>query len=254
MKFSKHLNADGSGTCKITPEDAEDMWHVYNLIEEEDVVKASTDRKVATGGSDATATERVRLSLRLRVERTDFDAISGTLRVKGVNVGENKFVKMGASHTLDLEHNRQFELEKARWDSTHLQRLAEASDMTRKAEIAAVLMDAGVAHICLVVGTMTVPRATVEVPIPKKRSMASGGVGTRERGLAVFFEKVLAALRAKVTLSSVKALILASPNIVHTDFKDYMLKEAADKDYRDVSGRGLPAAAAGGRAARCALV
>lgn len=63
-------------------DEGEDMWHVYNLIGPGDELKASTFRKVqpeSTTGS-TTKTRRVRITLRLKVEATDFDASACLLR------------------------------------------------------------------------------------------------------------------------------------------------------------------------------
>jgi len=36
---------DGAGTVVLRPEEPEDMWHVYNLIGEGDLVRTTTFRK-----------------------------------------------------------------------------------------------------------------------------------------------------------------------------------------------------------------
>jgi protein pelota len=109
---------DGSGDVVLRPEDPEDMWHVYNLIAKNDEVKADTYRKVvSTSSTGSTRSEKRKITLTLRVQETDFDPQESTLRVKGVNVVENKFVKIGASHTIELEPNRNFTLCKPCWDT-----------------------------------------------------------------------------------------------------------------------------------------
>ena len=41
---------------------------------------------------------------------------------------ENKYIKMGGYHTLDLEPNRKFTLKKELWDSVNLERIDNACD------------------------------------------------------------------------------------------------------------------------------
>lgn len=64
-------------------DEGEDMWHVYNLIAAGDELKATTFRKVqqesATGSTSNT--RRVRTTIRLQVEATDFDASACLLRL-----------------------------------------------------------------------------------------------------------------------------------------------------------------------------
>jgi len=103
--LSQKISAkDGEGTVKVMAEDAEDMWHAYNLLSEGDWVKSSTVRKVvhstATGSTSST---KKRITLTLEVETVDFDPETGVIRVKGRNKEENDFVKLGAYVPLRTE-------------------------------------------------------------------------------------------------------------------------------------------------------
>ena len=68
-------------------DEGEDMWHVYNLITPGDELKATTFRKVqqtsATGSTSNT--HRVKTTIRLQVEATDFDASACLLRLAFYN-------------------------------------------------------------------------------------------------------------------------------------------------------------------------
>lgn len=220
----------------LTADDVEDMWAAYNLIEKGDIVRGGAYRKIqkGTGGgggdSGSGSTERVRTTLSLQVTEVSFDPESGAVRVAGRNVEENEFVKMGAHHTLDLEAHRSFDLEKSHWDSMHWRRLEEAASISSKAEIAAVVMDMGLANVCLVTETMTVVRGKVEMSVPKKRL----GAGQYEKAAQRFYEAVLAALLKAVNFETVKAVILASPGFVKDDFYRYMMEEASSKDMRAI--------------------
>ena len=58
-------------------------------------------------------------------------------------VEENEHVKMGAFHTLDVEANRDVRIEKPEWDSISLERIEEASQPGRGAEVGAVVCGEG---------------------------------------------------------------------------------------------------------------
>ena len=47
--------------------------------------------------------------------------------------------------------------------------LDQACDATKQADLGAVVMQEGIAHVCLVLSTMTIVRAKIEVNIPRKR-------------------------------------------------------------------------------------
>ena len=86
------------------------------------------------------------------------------LRLKGRNVEENQHVKMGAYHTIDVEAQRKFTLSKqGGWDSVALDRVDEACDPARTADLAAIVMQEGLANICLVTSSMTVQKQKVKL-------------------------------------------------------------------------------------------
>lgn len=76
---------------------------------------------------------------------------------------------MGAYHTLDLELNRKFSLRKQEWDSVSLERVDTACDPTKSADVAAVIMEEGIAHVCLITSSMSMVRAKIDMTIPRKR-------------------------------------------------------------------------------------
>ena len=44
-----------------------------------------------------------------------------------------------------------------------------ACDAAKQADLGAIVMQEGIAHVCLVLSTMTIVRAKIEVNIPRKR-------------------------------------------------------------------------------------
>ncbi|XP_053550131.1 protein pelota homolog [Bombina bombina] len=123
--ISKELEKDNAGQVTLIPEEAEDMWHTYNLLQVGDSLRASTIRKVQTeSATGSVGSNRIRTTLTICVENIDFDSQACQLRVKGINIQENQHVKMGAYHTIELELNRKFTLAKKHWDSIVLERIA----------------------------------------------------------------------------------------------------------------------------------
>ncbi|CAG8481533.1 11475_t:CDS:2 [Scutellospora calospora] len=134
----KRIEKDRSGFVELYPEELEDMWHVYNLISLGDNLKATTIRRVQNeSNTGSVESQRVRLTLTITVEDVDFDPQGGLLRIRGRNIVENKYVKMGMYHTIDLELNRNFTLFKPEWDIIALERIEEACDITKQADVAA---------------------------------------------------------------------------------------------------------------------
>ncbi len=63
-----------------------------------------------------------------------------TIRLRGRNLTETEHVKLGAYHTLELEPQRPFTLEKAEWDALDIERIRQACDPAASADLAAVLI------------------------------------------------------------------------------------------------------------------
>ncbi|KAI9907637.1 hypothetical protein PsorP6_003414 [Peronosclerospora sorghi] len=235
--LKKHISEkDGAGSVVLRAEDSEDMWHIYNLILAEDLVKTTTIRKVVSnrvllqvvkeGVTGSTNSQRMRMTLQIMVEQVNFDPVLCVLRIKGKNVLESQHVRMGAYHTLDLEMKRDFTLTKNCWDIISLERIEMACDISKQAELAAVVMQVGLAHVCLIKGDMTVVRAKIETSVPKKRP----GSTAHAKGMEKFYENIVRSIRQHINFSLVKCVLLASPGFVKDDFFKFMIEQAIRQD------------------------
>jgi protein pelota len=203
------------------------------LIQEHDRIRAKAVRRVSkVSDSGSTSSQRIALDLTIAVTATDFDVASGQLHVAGKVASENEHVKLGQHHTLDLELNRKFTLEKADgWDSVALEMLKEACDTERRAELWAVVLGEGTANICMITEHQTILRQHIEVPVPRKRK---GGADGHTKGMDRFFATTLSTLLRQIDVTSTSStqqgktlpLLLASPGFVAQAFLQYMKAEA----------------------------
>ncbi|ETI25141.1 mRNA surveillance protein pelota [Cladophialophora carrionii CBS 160.54] len=241
----RHIDNDGSGSVTLCPEEPEDMWHAYNLIRPADLLTASAIRRVTTESSStgSTASQRVHTNLTIRVKSTDFDPQAGQLHVSGQIARENRYTKIGQFHTLDLELNRNFTLEKEvegdnggeGWDSVARAQLEEAIDQTRGTEAVAVVMQEGLANICFITQFQTVLRQKVEASVPRKRTGA-GRSADHDKGLQKFFGTVLDTLTRQLQglmenkdSSSNFPILLASPGFTAAGFLKHITETASAK-------------------------
>ena len=163
--------ANSYGQVTLLPEEIEDLWHTYNLIAKGDKLLATTFRKVqkqsSTGSVDS---QKVKMSLAISVSRIDFDPEGGSLRVGGTIASEHEGLHLGAHHTIELELQRKYTLAKAAWDSLYLERVTQATQgAASTADVAALLMQQGLANLCLVSGGMPTPR-TLSLSLSPSRS------------------------------------------------------------------------------------
>ncbi|KAI3417121.1 uncharacterized protein J3R85_014747 [Psidium guajava] len=228
----KDFVRNGPGSVKMVPVDSDDLWFAYNLIAPGDSVMAATVRKVlreaASGGRDA---ERIKLKLEITVEAVDYDKVGSVLRIRGKNILENEYVKIGAFHTLELELNRPFVLRKKVWDSLALDVLHQASDPGASADLAVILMQEGLAHIFLIGRSMTTTRSRIETSIPRKHGPAIAGY---ETALKKFFENVLQAFLKHVDFNVVRCAVIASPGFTKDQFHKHLLLEAERRQLRPI--------------------
>lgn len=172
------------------------------------------------------ASNRVHTDLTIRVKSTFFDPVISTLRVSGVVCVENDHVSMGVHHTLEIEPQRSLTIIKPNgWDSVAKATLNEALSDDKNGALAAVVMQEGLANICLITEFRTVLKTRIESPVPKKRDAAA----EQDAGLNRFYAKVLASLTRAVDFGGSRPLLLASPGFVATDFKEYIAKQGRDK-------------------------
>lgn len=140
---------------------------------------------------------------------------------------ENKHVKVGAYHTLDLELQRNFTLEKSDgWDSVALETVREAVRQDKEGVVPAVVMQEGFANICLITEHQTILKQRVESGIPRKRA---GRASDHDKGIQRFYQVVLETLTRHVDIAQPRPLLLASPGFVAQGFQKYILDEATRK-------------------------
>lgn len=219
------LEKDKSGLLLLVPQDKEDLWQLYNLIQKGDVVELATVRNVKK--SESSRAERVHVWLKVAVESVEYEPSDEVMRVRGKTVEQNEHVPNQSYHTGEVQLNKVLRLNKPEWDAVSLGIVMEASDVEKKAEVAAVVLEEGVAHLCLVTDKMTVLRNKVEKSIPRKTRDA-GGLG-HDKALAKFLDLVLATMLRNFDLERLKAVVLASPGFTAAA----LLKNVLDQAVKD---------------------
>ena len=222
----QNIERDGSGTITLYPEEPEDMWFTYNLIREGDLLRASALRRVTTeSATGSTSSTRVHMNLIVSVTALDFDMQAAQLHVSGRIIEETKYTKVGQFHTLDLELNRNFTLEKKDgWDSVARGLVREACDPVKSADTWVVVMQEGLANIAVLTGQRTVHRQKIEMNVPKKRGV--GKQSDHDKGMERFFQTTLDTLLRQIDLSAPKPILLASPGFVAQGFQKFIVEYA----------------------------
>ena len=98
------------------------------------------------------------MRITIEIDAIEYDTSTSSMRVKGVNVRESKYLALGQSHTVDLGLNRAFTIHKDKWDAIDVERISMAADPSKSADLAVVVMEHGLAHVCLITAEMTLTK------------------------------------------------------------------------------------------------
>ncbi len=123
---------------KLMIDNLDDLWHLYNLIEEHDIVGGETYRRVEKVDDklrpDKAAKKRVWLAV--DVEALEFHEFSNRLRVHGVVVKGPEDISLSSYHTLNFNTDKQIEIEKPKpWRKHQLEQLKNAIDATQQPQV-----------------------------------------------------------------------------------------------------------------------
>jgi protein pelota len=97
MRITKRdiSSKNSSGYVILQADDPEDMWHLYNLMDENDILRAGTIRNVVReSNTGSTNKSKIKITLTIRIERIEFDHEQCSLRITGRNIEENEHVKV----------------------------------------------------------------------------------------------------------------------------------------------------------------
>jgi len=247
--FKKSIIArNSSGHITLSCTSNEDLWHLYNLVAPTSdgaaTVRTSTDRKVVrTGATGSVTSNRVRLSLSVAVETSEFDGRGNCVRIRGRVSVENDHVRMGSYHTLDVGLDQRVTLTRDRWDAVHLDLIESACNPDASADVVAILLSSvtgssgrGCANIASVTSHLTTVRAAVEVSIPKRRPGRPDGAG---KAVEKFYKGVYDSMMRTVfgpdsEADKIKVILIASPGFTRDEYWEYLLAESVRRGDREV--------------------
>lgn len=233
IKNISQLKAYQSGKFDIIVDCAEDLWALYNVIAKGDFVKTAMFRKVQfESGSGKVSSEKKKLIITIKIEEIDYDQNEGIIRLKGKNVSENENISIGQFQTCEISQGSFFSIYKSYWDEIHVQTLLDASNTSITADLAALIMEEGVAHLYTITNNLTTLKGKITQTIPKKRS----GSNAHDKSKKEFFGKILNQLVKQINFEAAKCVVVASPGFTKDEFGDYMTDQVNNnvKGYENI--------------------
>lgn len=262
-QIRSQIEKNRSGFVTLKAENDEDMWHAYNLVTVGDQVRSIAVRKVIVETNSATGSKdshRVKCNLTIEVKKINYSGVEvpsnetnpngglsiatqplkslsasagASLHLSGQISKQNEYVKLGAFHTLDLEPEREFTIIKGPdgWDSIHTQRLADAIDQSKSAEVGAILVDdTGRATICLIGTHTTLIKQRIEVPLSKSKRPGQATDKTLDKYLKQIFDSIV----KHFNFSLLRMVILASPDHTKDTVYDAIFSQAIKSNNKSI--------------------
>ena len=116
------------GEIKLIPENLDDIWHLYNLIDNGDIVRSITYRSIEQEDDKIRSkkSEKKRMKLGVEVKEIEFHEFSDRLRIHGI-IKEGP-QDLGSFHTLNISSDKMDKLSiiKREWKHYHINRIEEA--------------------------------------------------------------------------------------------------------------------------------
>ena len=136
-------------SVRLQVETDEDLWHLYNIIEEGDLVTASTTRREEKSADKIRAEkmEKKRMTLGIRIQKIEFS--EDDLRLKLLGVIETGPQDIGQHHTLIFENGDSMTIQKKHWRATQIERVQRAVTDSKKPRIIFVSLDQDEATIAV---------------------------------------------------------------------------------------------------------
>src|SRR6266849_10362373 len=212
------LHKDPStGEIKVRVENADDLWHLHNLVLPGDQVRASTYRRqeVKTDKVRPERGEKVRVTLTLRVESVEFQAFADRLRIMGVIVDGPQ--DLGRHHTLNVAVDDVVSVIKT-WRAHELRRIDEAVAAAQKPLVAFLSLDDEEALIAQLLQYGVRELATI-------RAQGHGKIFPSGDTQTAFFEGILVQLRST---DIGEALVVLGPGFTREAFVEFVKARAPE--------------------------
>lgn len=208
------------GIIKVKAETLDDLWHLYHIIEEGDIVYAKTLRKQSQR-SDSLRPEKVQVIpvyLGVKAEKIELHRYANALRITGPIVHtSNEQVPLGKYHTIAVEEGSVITIKKPKWKGYQLDRLKQAVEASQRAKIMIVVIEDGEVDMALV------REYGVDIITEIRHNLGGKRYNTnRESEEIKFFHDVAKTMIEIMNREKVEKAIVAGPGFVKEEFYKFL--------------------------------
>ncbi|MFT4261677.1 MAG: mRNA surveillance protein pelota [Candidatus Woesearchaeota archaeon] len=204
------------GLVKLQITNQEDLWYLSHIVEENDVIRGSTERKIKIGQEPNIKTVRKKVFLEIKTEKIEYEPEHNALRLLGTITSGPDDISLGSYHSFNLQERDEIEIQKD-WASYQLDKLEEATKESKN--ILLVVFDREQAKLAELKKTGYTLLTEIKGDVQKK------GFETDSNN----FYKELSAVIEEYS-KKYKKIIIASPAF----WKEYLIKELTEETNKKV--------------------
>ncbi|MFA5931210.1 MAG: mRNA surveillance protein pelota [archaeon] len=192
------------------PESLDDLWHLEKILDKEDIVFGSTDRKIKPKKEGEKA-ERIKIFVELQVEEAHFQEYGENLRINGIILGgkPEEFIELKSHQTIEIGLGEKLKIQKKELRGWQIDRIKKAESASAASKLLIVLLDDEEAELAFVNQFSIVRKANIKEKSKGKRFATEK---------STYFEEIL----EKIVSLEPKKILLAGPGFTKENFAKYI--------------------------------
>lgn len=212
------------GRMLLEVEGHNDLWCLYNILNPGDLVAAKTLREIKVGSKST----RKPMTLKIRVEKVDFQPFTEKLRIRGVVIeGPDEFGVIGSHHTITVSEGSELLIEKEEWLKHEIDRVFKA---TAKKPLGALLIGIDCDEVAFVIphdyGLELVAEALLNLPGKREASK-------RDETLKSKIRELVDKTRELTERFGVKVVVVVGPGFIKEELAKELKQSINTKVYLD---------------------
>ena len=213
MKIIKRYLKGRSGTIQLKPNNEEDIWYLYKILQKGDIVKMRVFRKIKVNSGGEYGVNKVKrrsITLTLKVLDIDFqsDDKGTSLTAKTINIKENKVVMIGQIQTVEIQMFQKISICKEFWTRDNFDMLDEAADEAKGIDSMIILYDDGHAGFYFLKRNFTKFYGKIQKSLPKKKKNM---MDIYKNNIAKFDQRIWRYIYDTFDTEEIKVIVLAGP-------------------------------------------
>ena len=164
-----------NGYVVVMPIDEEDIWYVYNILMNGDVLRIKTMRKVLhqKGGEFSVKSNQrklIKMTVKILDIKFEADEKGTSLMLKTRNLTDNEYVMKGQIQTIEVSLLQKLQIFKDHWDHHSEMILEESTDLSHNVDSVVVLLDEGYSAFYTIKRNFIKLHGKMTKSMPKKKT------------------------------------------------------------------------------------